>query len=52
MIVNPWIFYFAEICEGLKTFAIIVVIIALIYVLCMYLLYHCGETKTFWWNKK
>lgn len=51
-IVNPWIFYFAEICEGLKTLAIIVVIIALIYVLCMYLFYHCGETTTFWWNKK
>ena len=50
-IVNPWIFYFAEICEGLKTVTIILAIIALIYVLCRYLLYHCGEIRAFWWNK-
>lgn len=51
-IINPWIFYFAEICEGLKTVATIFAIIAFIYVLCVYLFYVCGETKTFWWNKK
>ena len=50
-IVNPWIFYFAEICEGLKTIVIIFAIIAFIYVLCMYLLDCCGEIKTSWWNK-
>lgn len=51
-IVNPWIFYFAEICEGLKNVAIGLAIITFIYVLCVYLFYCCGETQTFWWNKK
>lgn len=51
-IVNPWIFYFAEICEGLKTAVLIFAIIAFIYVSCWCLIYWCGETKTFWWNKK
>lgn len=51
-IVNPWIFYFAEICEGIKTAAVIFATIAFVYVLCIYLFYCCGETKTFWWNKK
>ena len=51
-IVNPWIFYFAEICEGLKTTAISITVIALIYVICKWCLWMAGEIRSFWWDKK
>lgn len=51
-IVNPWIFYFAEICEGLKNIAIGLAIVAFLCVLCVCLFYYCGVAETFWWNKK
>ena len=51
-IVNPWIFYFAGICEGLKTLAIIISVISLIYIVCRWCLWLAGEVKSFWWDKK
>lgn len=51
-IVNPWIFYFAEICEGIKAVAIIFAITAFIYVVCIWGLWKAGEIRSFWWDKK
>ena len=51
-IVNPWIFYFAEICEGLKTLAIIIAVVSFIYIICRWCLWLTGEIKSFWWDKK
>lgn len=51
-IVNPWIFYLAEICEGLKTTAIIIAIIFLGYVVTKWCLWMVGEIRSFWWDKK
>lgn len=51
-IVNPWIFYFAEICEGLKTVAAIFTVISLGYVACIWCLWKAGEIRSFWWDKK
>lgn len=49
-IVNPWIFYLAEICDGLKLVAIFAVLIIAIYMMIRMVGYYCDNMKH-WWDK-
>lgn len=49
-IVNPWIFYLAEICEGLKLVVIFAVLIICIYLMIRMVGYYTDGRKH-WWDK-
>lgn len=49
-IVNPWIFYFAEICEGLKLVAVFAILIICIYMVIRMAGYY-ADGKKYWWDK-
>lgn len=49
-IVNPWIFYFAGICENLGLVAILVVTFICIYMLIRVVCYYADEMPH-WWDK-
>ena len=47
-IVNPWIFYFAEICEGLKMVAVFAVLVVCIYMIFAMAAYYTNEIPRLW----
>ena len=49
-IVNPWIFYLAEICDGLKLVAIFGVLIIFVYMIIRMISYY-SDGKPHWWDK-
>ena len=49
-IVNPWIFYLAEICDGLKIIAMLAVIIICTYMILRMSFHYAGDASH-WWDK-